>query len=75
MSAESVYGAHTDFRISVDKHSDELRSFDRFATVGVSTGACSLQTYLTPNECEKLAAMLTAAAQEVRAMQGEEVAA
>ena len=37
-----------------------------FVTLVVNTGACGLQTYLTPEEAEHLAGMLAQAALEVR---------
>ena len=55
-------------------HTDPIHGH-AVATVAIHTGAAHVQTYLTADECERLAAMLTTAAQEVRAMQGEEVAA
>lgn len=64
----AIFGRSTAFRVTARRHPSDLSSFDRTATVSVDTGACNVQTYLTPEQCDELAAMLTEAAQEVRHM-------
>ena len=44
----------------------DIQQFDEYAILSVQTGACHVQTYLTPAECETFAAMLIKAAKEVR---------
>lgn len=67
LSTFSVALAAADFRVSSDWRDDPgLARYNILVTVSVSTGACHVQTYLTPEECETLAAMLVAQAAEQR---------
>ena len=64
--AGTVESARTTFSVSSKRQPANLASFDRFVTVVVDTGACGIQTYLTPDECDALAAALVKAAAEQR---------
>ena len=66
LRAETINSAATEFNVSTCRNPADLSSFDRFVTVVVSTGACGVQSYLTPDECDELAAMLVQAAKEQR---------
>lgn len=66
IECRTLAGRVTSFRVTARRHSPDLASFDRTATVSIDTGACNVQTYMTPDECDELAAILTAAAREVR---------
>lgn len=67
MSASTVERAAADFRVVSDWRDDPaLARYNALVTVTVSTGACHVQTYLTPDECDTLAAMLVAQAAEQR---------
>lgn len=59
--------ASTGIRVSALGHCPELRHFDAWATLTVQTGDCSTQTYATPAELRRLAAMLTEAADVIDA--------
>jgi hypothetical protein len=62
----NMFGRGTAFRMTARQHAADLASFNRFVTVSVDTGACNVQTYLTPDECEKLACMFMQAAADQR---------
>lgn len=64
-----VYDSGVAVRLSAEMHTESgLSIFNGKATLSLSTGACNLQTYITPNECEELSSMLLLAAQEMRAL-------
>ena len=67
MSASTVELAAADFRVVSEWRDDpDLAGYNALVTVTVSTGACYVQTYLTPEECDTLASMLVAKAAEQR---------
>lgn len=66
LRAETIKPATTEFSVTAHRNPPDIASFDRFVTVVVSTGACDVQAYLTPDECDALAAMLVKAAAEQR---------
>jgi hypothetical protein len=57
------------------KFSEVASDLNGTGTLTVSTGACHVQTYMTPDQMDKLAAILTAAAAEARAIVSPEVCA
>jgi hypothetical protein len=62
IAPEALHLGKCSFRVSVAEHDHDLERLDAFATVVVSTGACGVQLYLTPDNCRDLAKMFNAAA-------------
>ena len=52
-------------RLSTDAYAERIDELAKFVTLGLSTGACHVQTYLTAEQCRKLAAHLMQLAEEV----------
>lgn len=70
-----LMGAVVDVCVSAKKHEPQTAVFDSVATLSVTQGAFHLQAYLTPADCESLAAALLKHADEVRALITEQAMA
>ena len=66
-------GTQTSIRVSAKRHNAEQQQFDRYATLVIETGACSIQTYADAEACRALAAALIAGAIEVERMAAEDI--
>lgn len=72
----AVHDTAVEFRVTGTNYREaSLSSFNRFVTFIAQSGACGLQTYLTPDEAEELAGLLVKCALEVREQQVQKVAA
>jgi hypothetical protein len=61
-------------RVTAERHAADLQRFNGTATLTGNTGACGVQTYLTAEECERMADIFTEAARSLRAMEVSEAA-